>query len=83
MENLTEKQKQIIRDIFDEKQARWQKRINGLPVIGPLLGAIGLITLFYGVEKFLDQTLLVDHPFVMITSGALILLLTGAFYRKL
>lgn len=83
MENFTDRQKQIIRDILDEKQSRWQKRINSLPVIGPLLAGFGLVSTLYGFEKLLDRTALINHPWILLGTGVLVLLLTGAYYRKL
>lgn len=83
MDNSTEKQKQIIQEILDEKQAQWQKRLTRLPLVGPLLASFGLASTFYGFEKLLDHTQLVGHPWILLTIGVLILLLTGAYYRKL
>lgn len=58
----------------------WQ-RVRQL--ITPLLGAFGLVSLFYGFEGVLSNTALVDQPIAMVVLGTLLLLLTGSFYSKL
>lgn len=63
-----------------EKPREGLKRI---PLLLPLLGTFGLVTTFYGFEKFLDQTPLVNFPLEMIALGVLILILTGAAATKL
>lgn len=83
MENFTDTQKQVIHDILDEKQSAWQKRLSSLPVVGPLLAGFGLVSTLYGFEKLLDQTTLINHPWILLAIGVCVLLFTGAYYRKL
>ncbi len=84
-ESLTEREeelaKRLLRQLFSERQAPWQKRILHLRVVGPLLVGLGVVATFYGFEKILDSTSLVNHPWLMLAFGSLILILTGAFYN--
>lgn len=80
---LSDEQFTLVRDLFSEQDAEWQKKLNSIPVIAPLLGAFGLVSTFYGFEKILDRTFLVDHPVILLLTGILLLFVTGVFYRKL
>ena len=60
-----------------------RERLARIPLLVPLLGTFGLVATFYGFEKFLDQTELVNHPFELIGVGVVILLITGAAAQKL
>lgn len=80
---FSEKEKRIIKDIFNEKQASWQRKLSRIPVLGPLLAGFGLVSTFYGFEKILDRTALVNQPDWLLAVGIFTLLLTGAYYRKL
>lgn len=80
---LTPQEMSLVQDILSEQDAEWQKKLLRIPLLAPLLGGFGLVTTFYGFEKILDQTTLVDHPVLMLSLGVAVLLLTGFFYRKL
>ena len=56
--------------------------LGRIPLLLPLLGGFGLVSTFYGFEKLLDQTALVNHPLVLISTGIILLLLTGAFAKN-
>lgn len=60
-----------------------QRRLERIPLLLPLLATFGLVATFYGFEHILDQTTLVNHPWIMSGVGILLLLLTGAAARKL
>ncbi|MBI4175052.1 hypothetical protein HY523_00360 [Candidatus Berkelbacteria bacterium] len=60
-----------------------RKQLGRIPLLIPLLATFGLVATFYGFEKFLDQTILVNHPFELIGIGVVILLITGAAAQKL
>jgi len=48
------------------------------------LSTFGGVAVFYGFEKIIDQTpYLADRPYMILFAGFLILILTGALYRKL
>lgn len=82
IEKLTEREHQLIARVIAQ-QAKLQHRLEAIPLLTPLLAAFGLVTIFYGLEKLLDQTDLANRPVEMIIVGVIILLLTGAYYRKL
>lgn len=60
-----------------------RSQLERIPLLLPLLGAFGLVSTFYGFEKLLDTTELVNHPLELIGTGVILLLLTGAFAKKL
>lgn len=53
------------------------------PFVITLAGVIGLVATLYGIEKLLDMTFLVDHPWFLLLLGVLILFATGLLYEKL
>jgi len=57
--------------------------IKKIPLLAPLMVAFGLVATLYGFEKVIDQTFLVNEPWLLLGSGVFVLLLTGAFYDKL
>lgn len=81
--SFTEREEQLIKTVVQAQQAKIKQRIEHIPLLTPLLGAFGLVSLFYGLEKLLDRSAFADRPIEMIIFGMLILLLTGAYYRKL
>jgi len=82
-QSFTEREKLLIEQLAKKQQAKIQQRIERIPLLAPLIAAFGLVSLFYGLEKLLDQTTLAQRPFEMILFGVMLLLLTGAYYRKL
>lgn len=74
-------------NVLDEKTkellAKPREKLRRIPLLLPLLATFGLVTTYYGFEKFLDQTILVNYPLEMIGVGVLILLFTGAAATKL
>lgn len=69
---------QVRKIVHDERRV-----LSRIPLFLPLLGTFGLVTLFYGIEKVLDQTPFVDQPLILIVLGIFLLLLTGAAAQKL
>ena len=80
---LTDEQFRLVSDLLSAQESSWQQRLNQIPVLAPLLGTFGLVSTFYGFEKLLDRTFLIDQPWLLLTIGVLVLLATGVFYRKL
>lgn len=80
---LTDDEMSIVQDLLSEQESEWQRRINQIPLLAPLLGSFGLVCTFYGFEKILDQTFLVQQPHLLLALGISVLLFTGVFYRKL
>lgn len=62
---------------------RPREHLNRIPLLLPLLATFGLVATFYGFEKLLDRTDLINHPWELIGLGIALLLLTGAAARKL
>lgn len=74
----------IEKDI-EKKVIGYQKNaITRLPFVFLGLSTFGGVAVFYGFEKIIDQTpYLADRPYMILFAGFLILILTGALYRKL
>lgn len=57
---------------------------NKYPWLFAIAGAFGLVSLFYGFEKIIDQiAIFADNPWILLATGLIILLITGSFYNKL
>lgn len=82
-ESLTQDEFNLVKDLLSDQDSEWQKRLNSIPLFAPLLASFGLVSTFYGFEKILDKTILVQQPVLLLAVGIFALLLTGAFYRKL
>jgi hypothetical protein len=58
--------------------------LDRFPFIFLGLSTFGAVMIFYGFEKIIDRIpLLNDKPIIMLIIGFVILILTGALYRKL
>ena len=70
---------------FEERVVHYQKNaIERFPFLFLGLSTFGGVAVFYGFEKIIDRTpYLADNPFGILIAGFLILLFTGALYRKL
>jgi len=82
-QSFTQREEQFIKTVVQSQQAKIQQRLEHIPLLAPLLGAFGLVSLFYGLEKLLDRSTFAERPVEMIVFGILVLLLTGAYYKKL
>ena len=60
-----------------------QRVLGRIPLFFLLLSSFGLVSIFYGFEKILDQTALTDQPILMIGVGIVLLLATGSIANKL
>lgn len=75
-----EVRKQLQQVLIDHPRTFWQRARQ---LFTPLVGAFGLVTLFYGFEALLGQSFIALHPWWMVGLGTLLLLLTGSFFSKL
>jgi hypothetical protein len=54
------------------------------PLMFGLMATFGLVSVLYGFEKIIDRIdLFVNNPWILLVTGVLLLLATGAAYRKL
>lgn len=54
------------------------------PLLFALGGAFGLVSTFYGFEKLIDRVdLFTEHPWILLATGIITLIVTGSFYNKL
>jgi len=83
-ESFFQHAKHVEHDI-EQKVVTVQKNVvHRFPFIFLGLSTFGGVAVFYGFEKIIDRTpFLADQPLAILLSGFLILVLTGALYRKL
>jgi len=54
------------------------------PLVFVLLSSFGLVATFYGFEKVIDGIpFFTNNPYMILITGILVLLFTGALYKKL
>jgi hypothetical protein len=83
-ESFLEHAKHIEKDIENKVIYYRQNAIHKFPFIFLGLSTFGGVAVFYGFEKIIDRTpYLADKPLVILIAGFVILVLTGALYRKL
>ena len=75
-----ETRQQLQKLLLEHPQTLWEKASRFLT---PLTGAFGLVTIFYGFEALLQNSVLAQHPWEMIALGSVLLLVTGSFFTKL
>lgn len=78
--SLTEKERQLVRGII----YRRQRAFDRFPLLFTLLGTFGLVATFYGFERVIDQIpIFADNPYILLSAGISILVVTGTLYSKL
>jgi hypothetical protein len=64
-----------------EKRDRAEVRF---PLITALAVTFGFVSVLYGFEKMIDRVdLFVNHPWILLIIGLVILAITGSIYKKL
>lgn len=54
------------------------------PLVFGLTATFGLVSVLYGFEKLIDRVeLFVNNPWILLITGIVLLLVTGAAYKKL
>ena len=54
------------------------------PLLFTLLGAFGIVAIFYGFEHLIDRIdILANNPFILLATGIAALVITGTLYKKL
>lgn len=77
---FTDVEERFIQKIVDER-ARAETRF---PLLTGLLVTFGFVSTLYGFEKLIDRIdLFVNNPWILLMTGVLTLLFTGAAYKKL
>lgn len=77
---FTNAEEKVIEKIV-ENRVRFQTRF---PILIALSATFGLISVFYGFEKLIDRVdLFVNHPWILLVIGLLLLAITGKVYQKL
>ncbi len=83
-ESLLKKVRSLEKDL-EKTVIDYQKdAIARYPFVFLGLSTFGGVAVFYGFEKIIEQTpFLADKPVYILAAGFIILVLTGALYRKL
>lgn len=77
---FTDAEEKIIRKIADERSAAETK----FPLLFGLLVTFGFVSTLYGFEKLIDRVQLFEEkPWILLATGVVTLLVTGAAYKKL
>lgn len=80
MSKVKKIEKELVRDA--EREQRVLKR--KYPLLTGLMGAFGLVSLFYGFEHMIDKVpFLLEHPTLMVGVGLLCLFISGQLYKRL
>lgn len=77
---FTSAEEKVIEKIVEER-VRVQTKF---PILIALSATFGLVSVFYGFEKLIDRVdLFVEHPWILLIIGLMLLAATGKVYQKL
>lgn len=77
---FTDKEEAFINKLISERTHAETR----FPLLFGLTATFGLVSVLYGFEKLIDRIdLFVNHPWILLVVGIILLLITGAAYRKL
>jgi hypothetical protein len=77
---FTDAEEKFIKKVVDERSLVETR----YPLLFGLTATFGLVSVLYGFEKLIDRVeLFVNNPWILLVIGVLLLLATGAAYRKL
>lgn len=77
---ITDAEKRLVQKLADRRD-RAETRF---PLLFGLLITFGFVSTLYGFEKLIDRNeLFTDNPWILLATGVVTLLLTGAAYKKL
>ena len=77
---LSELESKVAKTVLEERNVI----ISRFPLPFALLGAFGLVSVFYGFEHIIDEVpFLVNNPLLLLLVGIVCLGVTGRFYKKL
>ncbi|MBA3758826.1 hypothetical protein H0X10_04345 [Candidatus Saccharibacteria bacterium] len=63
---------------------RRESAAQRFPLFFGLAATFGLVAVLYGFEKLIDRVdLFVNNPWILLVTGVILLLATGAAYKKL
>ncbi|GAH44780.1 unnamed protein product [marine sediment metagenome] len=77
---LSKEEIELLERGIEHERGKIKKRF---PFIITILGAFGVVSTYYGFEQILDKTFLVNYPWSMILIGIILLILTGALFKRL
>lgn len=80
MSRVVEVEERIIGRATKQRESAAQR----FPLAFGLTATFGLVSVLYGFEKLIDKVqLFANNPWILLVTGVLLLLATGAAYRKL
>lgn len=70
--------------IVEKAVQKRESAAERFPLIFGLFATFGFVSVLYGFEKLIDRVdLFVNNPWILLTTGLVILLVTGFAYKKL
>lgn len=70
----------VVEKLFNPRKNAFER----FPLLFTLLGAFGVVAIFYGFEHLIDRSqFLSDNPIILLLVGLLALIVTGKLYKKL
>ena len=77
---LTKVEEKLVEQALTRRESMAQR----FPLFFGLTATLGLVSVLYGFEKLIDRVeLFVNNPWILLVFGVVLLLLTGAAYKKL
>lgn len=77
---FTDVEERIAHKLADKRESAAER----FPLFFGLAATFGLVSILYGFEKLIDRIeLFVNNPWILFVTGLLILIATGAAYKKL
>lgn len=77
---ITEAEEKLIKNALSRRESLAQR----FPLVFALIGTFGFVSTLYGFEKLIDRIeLFVNNPWILLATGVLTLIATGAAMRKL
>ena len=74
----------LTKSLHSEIEKRGNPVFERYPLLFSMLGALGIVSVFYGFEGVLDSiSFFQNRPFLILVFGFLVLLFTGSLYKRL
>lgn len=78
--SFKEKETAVINKIAEKRESVFSR----FPLLFTLLATFGVVATFYGFEGLINKVNpLAENPVIVLATGLMVLILTGALYKKL
>lgn len=77
---FTDAEEKMINTLIDKRTKAEQR----FPLLAGLMVTFGFVSTLYGFEKLIDKVdVFVNNPWILLATGMIVLISTGAAYKKL